>query len=127
MPEVFPPDQLACVDRVRHRLVLSSGGDPVIAAVIDLTEHVDNFRRRTLVDALQEAESSYWITRSAAFLAARSKPGEFTGKASRADLAARDVRLEAVARACRARAELAPLQDNGIDDALGAVLDEVTR
>lgn len=75
-----------------------------------LREHVENFRRRVLQDALLEAEAAYWLRRAEAFEAARPRPGEYVGQATPLELAARDDRLVTTALACRRRAQLALLQ-----------------
>ncbi len=62
------------------------------------------FRDRVLQDALTEATAAYWGRRAEAFQDARPRPGDFTGKATDADLAAADRRCADVARACRAKA-----------------------
>lgn len=72
----------------------------------DLTEHVDNFRRRVMADALQEATAAYWHRRAEAFDAALPRPGDYTGQASREEYEARRMRVAAIALACRERAAL---------------------
>lgn len=74
-----------------------------------LADHVEHFRRRVLQDALNEATAAYWHRRAAAFDAARPRPGDFHGRATRAQLAAADTRLAAQAAACRRAAALALL------------------
>lgn len=59
----------------------------------DLADYLDNFARRVLQDALNEATRSYWLRRAETFDAVGTPTADAT------------------ARACRARADLAPLED----------------
>jgi hypothetical protein len=77
--------------------------------IAKLVEHVDHFQRRVMEDAINEASAIYWSKRAETFEAARPRPGDFTGRASHVDLAARDRELSEVATACRNRAQLAPI------------------
>lgn len=77
----------------------------------DLQQYVDHFRARVLQDALTEATATYWHRRATALEAARSRPGDYQGRASLESIRARDARLSAAARACRRRASLALLHD----------------
>lgn len=72
----------------------------------DLQTYLDNFVGRVLQDALNEATRTYWLRRAETFDAV----GTATADAS--------------ARACRARAEQAPLED--LDAALWASLREAS-
>jgi hypothetical protein len=76
----------------------------------DLEEYVDHFRNRVLQDALTEAWPTYWERRARALEAARPCPGDFHGNATREDLRAQWCRLTEAARACRARAQVSPLE-----------------
>lgn len=58
---------------------------------------------------MNEATAAYWRRRAALFDAAAPRSGDFTGRASRADLVALDRRVRAKAQACRNRAELCEL------------------
>ena len=87
--------------------------------------NLDHFVTRVLQDAFTEATAIYWTRRSMDFLNARSRPGDWPGGSTPEDIAAMDSRLTGLANACRARASLAPLQDNEIDDAVVDVLTEV--
>lgn len=78
--------------------------------MIRLADELEQTALRLLTDALNEATRAYWLRRAETFEAARPRPGEFHGRATRADLSARWQRLTAIAQACRARAELAPLE-----------------
>lgn len=68
---------------------------------------------RLLQDALNEATSSYWAKRAADFENARPRLGDDHGQATPEQLRERWHRLTAIANACRARAELAPLPGIG--------------
>lgn len=70
---------------------------------IDL-DRVRHFRLRVLSDALAEATSAYWLHRAEQFEAAAPRPGDFTGRATAADLDALGRRCRARAEACRQRA-----------------------
>ena len=74
-----------------------------------LAESVEHFRARVLQDALSEATANYWRRRARMLDWAMPKPGEFHGRATRADLEARCARLRAEAAACRNRAAIAEL------------------
>lgn len=76
-----------------------------------LEQYVEHFRARVLQDALNEATASYWIGRAEAFEAARPRPGDFTGNATRDDLREQWNRLTETANACRARARVSLLVD----------------
>lgn len=76
-----------------------------------LVEHVEHFQHRVLQDALNDAMASYWNRRADAFLAARPRPGDFTGNATRDDLREQWHRLTETANACRARARVSLLVD----------------
>lgn len=61
---------------------------------------IDHFRARVLQDALTEATAVYWRRRADSLLAAVSRPGDYRGKATAAEIAARDKRLREDAAAC---------------------------
>lgn len=87
----------------------------------------DHFSARILQDAFLEASRSYHLRRARSFEAARSRPGDYLGEASAADVAAMDGRLTGLAKACRARAELALLPDDvDLVDLVDLVLGEET-
>jgi hypothetical protein len=77
------------------------------ATVASLVAHVDRIGHRMIQDALVEATADYWRHRGAAFTAARPRPGDFTGRATADQLAARDQALLDVSRACYAAAAVA--------------------
>jgi hypothetical protein len=70
----------------------------------DLPEHVDNFRRRVMADALQEATAAYWRRRAQTFATALPREGDFTGRATPDEIEARRQRVAAVVLACSERA-----------------------
>lgn len=70
----------------------------------DLDDYVDNFRRRVLADALQEATAAYWRRRSQAFADAMPRPGDYTGRATPEQIEAQRQRIAASALACAQRA-----------------------
>ncbi len=70
---------------------------------IDL-DRVRHFRLRVLSDALSEATANYWNRRAEAFEAAAPRPGDFTGRATQADLDTLTRRCRKAAEACRQRA-----------------------
>jgi len=89
---------------------------------------VEQFGARVLQEAFTTALSSHWHRRAREFEAARSRPGDFLGEATAADVAAMDARLTGLATACRARAELAPfIDEDDAGDLVDLVLDEVAR
>lgn len=63
-----------------------------------------HFSTRVLRDAMNEATAVYWLRRAEQFEAARPRPGDYFGQATRDDVRAQDERCAAMARACRARA-----------------------
>ena len=97
-----------------------SGDTSSLAETVDcLTHH----QRRVLVDGLLEAWPVYWERRARALEAARPRVGDFHGRASRESLQARYDRLTEAARACRARAQVSPLELISAD--VDTVLEEV--
>lgn len=67
---------------------------------------VDHFSARVLQDCLTEATSDYWLRRAVTFEAARPRAGDFNGRATPDELAARDERCRLAAELCRHRAGL---------------------
>lgn len=84
---------------------------------------LDHFAMRLLTDAIGEATRAYWLKRAADFENARPRIGDFHGQATPAQLRERWHKLTAVANACRARAQVAPLP--GIDPEVERVWGEV--
>ncbi len=78
-----------------------AAGSPRITDSRDfLTQHT----ARCVQDAMNEGLAATWERRRAAFLAARPRAGDFTGRATREDLRRRWYELTAIADACGARA-----------------------
>lgn len=75
----------------------------------------EHFTKRVLTDCLVEATAAYWLRRSARMIDARPRPGDFTGNATRAELSAQWQRLTGIAQACRARAQVSPIDPQTID------------
>ena len=73
---------------------------------MDLMEHVDQFTRRVVLDALVSADSWHWVRRAEAFEGALPRPDDYLGQASPEALEARRERLTAKAEACRKHADL---------------------
>lgn len=71
-----------------------------------LSQSIEHFKARVLQDALCSATAGFWRKRAADFEAARPKPGEYHGRATGAELDAREARCAAIALACRHHAEL---------------------
>lgn len=76
-----------------------------------IVEHIDHFQRRVLQDALADGTAAYWRRRAETFEAARPRPTDYHGQATRADLAARDARCREAAEACRKRAGVSLVDD----------------
>lgn len=91
--------------------------------MVNLDEHTAHFRARVLQDALTEATRSYWLRRAETFEAAKPRPGDYFGKLTRDEVRAQWYRLDEIARACRARAEVSILDD--VADEVRDVLREV--
>jgi hypothetical protein len=70
------------------------------------TGFLENFQRRLIQDACQEARADYWERRAEYFEWARPKPGDRTGRATPMQIAEQDRRMAAMAEACRQRAQL---------------------
>lgn len=70
----------------------------------ELTDYVENFRRRVLADALQEATANYWNRRAETLQAAMPREGDFVGLASPELIEAQKMRLAEAVLACRYRA-----------------------
>ncbi len=94
------------------------------ARLLDLAEYVDNFRRRVLADAIQEASAIYWERRAEAFEAARPTPNEFHGNETREELRGRWLRLTEIAAACHAKARVS-LRAEELSAEVDPVLEEL--
>lgn len=86
---------------------------------------MNHFVARLLQEAASSALASTWLRTAETFEAARSRPGDYTGKATTEDIRDADVRLTEIANACRARAAIALMPDGVIDDVFLDILDEV--
>jgi hypothetical protein len=82
----------------------------------NLLDHVEHFQHRVLVDAVMDAWAVTWERRARALDAAKARPGDFQGRASREDLRRQWQRLQEAAEACRARAHVSPPLDLVLDD-----------
>lgn len=101
-----------------------SMGEAVISMrFADLPEHVEHGRVRVLQDALADATAATWRRRAEMFRWAAPRPGDFTGRATRAELSERWQRCMKLAEACEHRATLGlDAETFGADlEALGAV------
>jgi hypothetical protein len=67
---------------------------------------VEHFRARLLQDCLTEATVVFWRRRAQTFEDAAPRPGDFTGQASKVDLARRAERCREIAAACRHHADV---------------------
>ena len=70
---------------------------------IDLDQQL---RRRSVQQAISQAQAWWWRWRAEQFDQARPRPSDFNGQATPADLAAADERCRGVAKACLAKATL---------------------
>lgn len=71
---------------------------------IDLREHIDNFQRRVIEDAITSSRGATWLRRASAFEAAAPRPDDFRGRATPEEIEVRRRRLKASALACRRHA-----------------------
>ena len=69
-------------------------------------QHVEAFARRVIEDAMIAGDRACSLRRAEAFERSRPRTGDFTGRATPEDLAARDRDLAAVVEAWRNRAVL---------------------
>ncbi|WP_020385894.1 hypothetical protein [Kribbella catacumbae] len=72
----------------------------------DLDYEIDRFAIRTIQQCITEAMSLYWVKRAEVLEAARSKPGDFIGRATVEEIAVRDAGLTLAATNCRNHARL---------------------
>lgn len=82
------------------------GSGETSSSVESVPEPIDKFLQGVLADVLVSASRAWWLRRAEEIDAAKPRPGEMHGRATRADLSARWQRLDEMARACRARAQL---------------------
>lgn len=76
------------------------------AEILNDPARLAHFRARLLADVLSEATATFWERRAQALLDAAPRPGDYTGRATAADLSAARERCLSTAAACRARASL---------------------
>lgn len=89
-------------------------------------DYVAHFQMRVLQDALTEATAACWEKRAQQFEDAAPRPGDFTGRATPLEIAARLRRCLATAAACRAHASLwAESKPEPISSDVATVLVEV--
>ena len=69
-----------------------------------IVDHLDHFQRRVIQDALADASSAYWTRRAEVWEWVRGRPGDYHGRSTPEDRAARDRRCDEAAQACLARA-----------------------
>lgn len=100
--------ELAGDVKSRPGVMTGTAGEQVSRRALRMDDNgvLRRFQLRVLQDALNEGSAVYWLRRAAQFDAARSRPADFRGQASEADVAAADSRLSALAASCRARASL---------------------
>jgi hypothetical protein len=75
----------------------------------ELGEYIEHFRGRVLQEALAAALEIHWTRRAEEWERVSPKPGDFVGRASRAEIEERRQRCAAIARACRHRAAVSVL------------------
>lgn len=89
----------------------------------DYVDHLEHFQRRVIQDAMLDGWRATWERRARAFEAARPRLGDFVGGLDIEARRAKYRELTAIAKACRAKAQVAPL-DLCAD--LDAVLEEAS-
>lgn len=77
-------------------------------------DHIDHFQRRVMQDALLDGTAVYWRRRADTFEWARPRPGDYLGRATADEVAARDARLAEAAEACRKRGAVALVDEWGV-------------
>lgn len=77
--------------------------------VAQAVDHLTHFQRVIVIDSMLDGWSVYCERRARECENARPVPGDFVGKATRADLSDQWQRLTAIAAAWRAKAQTAPL------------------
>lgn len=83
----------------------------------------NHFQRRVIQDALTDGWAATWERRARAFEDARPRLGDFTGGLDLEKRRAKYRELTEIAKACRAKAQLAPLD---FETDLDAVLREAS-
>lgn len=75
-------------------------------STIELAEALSRHGQRAVQEAMTTALPFYWLRRADTLEAARPRPGDFVGQATKAQLEERDRGLAEAAAACREHAEL---------------------
>ena len=78
---------------------------------LSLAETLDHFVWRLLTDCLAESTRTYWLKRAEDFENAKPRLGESHGNRTPDQLRESWRRCDDIARACRARAEVVPLEE----------------
>lgn len=88
---------------------------------MNISEHLARLEHDIILDALRTATAAYWTRRADEFEAAKPRPDEHRGNADADTLKAAWRRCDDAARACRARAKVAPFEDvaHEVADVLG--------
>ncbi|WP_377322847.1 hypothetical protein ACFJIY_25260 [Pimelobacter simplex] len=73
----------------------------------EFIDKYDHMVRRALQEAMAAGLAETWLRRARMFEWARPRPGDFMGRATREEIAARDARLARKAEVCRHRASIA--------------------
>lgn len=90
--------------------------------MIELMWSIDNFSRRIILDAVNEALATTWLYRAEQLEQARPLVDDYHGRASSHEVLARDQRLATQAEACRNHASICAFNDAA--ELLGLVLSE---
>ncbi len=75
-------------------------------------DYVTSFRRRVVLEAVMAAQGATWLRRAQQWEWVRTRPGDYPGEATAAELKARDDKAAAIARAYRAKAEVSTAVDS---------------
>lgn len=110
-------------DNDRGRPGEKAASNVISSDTLSLPQRIDNFLQDALTEIMLTAERAWWLRRAEDFERAKPVPGEYVGGASHADLRAQWLRLDRMARACRARASVSPFED--IREDVAAVLEDV--
>lgn len=93
--------------RPGERAALSvNNGDP-----LKIPERVDRFLHDALTEVFLSAERAWWLRRAEDFERAKPRLGDNFGRLTREEVRAQWHRLDELARACRARAQVSPVDD----------------
>lgn len=99
-------------------------GNARSTAMRTIGQHLDteHWAKRLLTECLHEATRAYWLRRAKQFEDARPRHGDFVGQATPEQRRQRWHELTEIANACRARAQVSPL-----DDAIAPEVEAVWR